>query len=139
MRKVLLISFLSMLFSFTKVFSNEPNSKWEKVIEAIAHIESRHDSTLISKNGKHVGYLQISKGIIDDCNQKANFKKYSYQDRLSKEKSIEIFHEVQRNYNPDGDIEKAIRLWNGGIGYTIKGTDEYYQKVMDYLRKQVGK
>ena len=33
-------------------------------------------------------------------------------------------------YNPTNDIERAIRIWNGGIRYTVKGTQKYYMKVM---------
>jgi len=37
-------------------------------------------------------------------------------------------------YNPTNDIEKAIRLWNGGIKYKVKSTQRYYQKVMAQMK-----
>lgn len=138
MRKILiLVSAILVLSTTNKSYPNNPNGKWDDIIEAIAFIESGHDSTLVSPNGKHVGYLQISKILVDDCNQKANYKKYRYKDRLSKEKSIQMFHDIQRHYNPNNDIEKAIRLWNGGIGYSVSGTQEYYMKVMNYLKENI--
>lgn len=113
----------------------QDETKWKEVILAIAFVESKYDSTIVSKSGNHVGYLQISKVMIDDCNEKANYKKYSYKDRFSKTKSIEIFHEVQKRYNPTNNVEKAIRMWNGGQGYTIEKTNSYYKKVMNKLNQ----
>ena len=47
-----------------------------------------------------------------------------------------VIHIYQKKYNPKGDIEKAIRVWNGGPNYTVKATQGYYQAVMKiYNRK----
>ena len=39
----------------------------------------------------------------------------------------------------DGDtasdsIEKAIRLWNGGVKYTTRATNRYYKKVLAQMK-----
>ena len=46
-----------------------------------------------------------------------------------------MFILTQKNLNPKNDIEKAIRIWNGGPGYTKAGTDCYYRKVMKVYNK----
>jgi hypothetical protein len=43
---------------------------------------------------------------------------------------------VQSYYNKSNNVEKAIRIWNGGPGYTIKGTNGYLKKVMKYYKKK---
>lgn len=40
-----------------------------------------------------------------------------------------MFAIYQSYYNPSSSVEKAIRLWNGGSGYTNRGTEQYYRKV----------
>ena len=47
-------------------------------------------------------------------------------------KSKEMFILYQKRYNPTNNIEKAIRLWNGGCGYSKAKTENYYRKVMKY-------
>lgn len=41
-----------------------------------------------------------------------------------------MFVLIQSYYNPKNNVEKAIRMWNGGIGYSVKRTQRYYEKVM---------
>ena len=43
-----------------------------------------------------------------------------------------MFVIYQKRYNPKNNIEKAIRLWNGGCGYSKAKTENYYQKIMKY-------
>ena len=47
-----------------------------------------------------------------------------------------MFILIQEFYNPGRDIEKAIRLWNGGPNYGIRSTQGYYNKVMKYYAKE---
>ena len=111
---------------------------WDRVINAVAKVESGYNPRAI--NGHHVGYLQISPILVKECNrilaQRKDPKRYTLQDRYSKEKSIEMFILIQEFYNPGRDIEKAIRLWNGGPNYGIRSTQGYYNKVMKYYAKE---
>lgn len=119
----------------------EKNFDWNNVISAIAYTESRYDPNAVSKTGNHVGYLQISKIMIRDCNRILGYNKYTYKDRYSIEKSKEIFHLIQKTYNPTNNVEKAIRMWNGGTGFTKDGTEAYYQRVkrkLNELEKKQG-
>lgn len=107
--------------------------KWETLIEAIATIESRKNPKVVSRCGKYVGYLQISKLLVNECNMILNERKYSYNDRYDKQKSIEMFIVIQNRHNPDGNIEKAIRLWKSGDTKCMQRkarTESYYRKVM---------
>lgn len=108
---------------------------WHKVIQAIIYVESRGDTLAI--NGKHVGPMQISPICVEDCNRilKQNKSKVSYtlKDRYNLKKSKEMFCIIQNEYNPECNIEKAIRIWNGGPTYSIESTNDYYLKVKNRL------
>ena len=107
--------------------------KWGAVIQAIAMVESECQPNQVSKNGLYVGYLQISEILVRECNRIVGYKKYTFADRYDKQKSIDMFIDYQEYYNPDGNMERAIRLWNSGDlkCMTRKArTEGYYQRVM---------
>ena len=106
------------------------DGRWDDLVKAIAQVESSHQTNIVSDCGTYVGYLQISKVVVDDCNRILGKKKYGYNHRYDKEMSIEMFYIIQRYYNPENDIEKAIRIWNGGPGYSKHKTEKYFQNVI---------
>lgn len=115
---------------------NDTDKRWETLICAISAVESSSNPSAV--NGSHVGYLQISPICVKDCNEVSK-KKFTLADRYSKEKSIEMFNVYQNRYNPEHDIEKALRIWNGGPRYSIKGTNGYVRKVMKEFNRLIGK
>lgn len=134
--KKLLASVL-MVFTLTAAAKPAPEidlqKKWGAVIQAIAMVESECHPDKVSRNGLYVGYLQISEILVRECNRIVGYKKYTYADRYDKQKSIDMFIDYQEHYNPDGNMERAIRLWNSGDlkCMTRKArTEGYYQRVM---------
>ena len=125
MRKIFSIVLFLIVFCPLSIFAN--NKKWDKLIRAISLIESQHNEKVISKCGRYVGMLQISKITVDECNRILGEKRFTYNHRYDKKRSIEMFYIIQGYYNPDDNIEKAIRIWNGGPDYSIKKTNEYYK------------
>lgn len=119
-----------LLCTKIKINATIQNNDWSQVIEAISYIESRYNPNAVSPCGQWVGYLQISQVMVQECNRIVGYKKYNYSDRYNKEKSIEMFYLFQNYYNPQGNIEKGIRMWNGGPNFTYNGTNHYYKKVM---------
>lgn len=121
--------------------TNVENYNMEKLIKAIIHVESSGNIAEVSSDGECVGILQIKKIVVDDCNEylkmKGKNKRFTYNDRLNKEKSIEMFYLIQERYKnfkrfkSNSDIEHMIRLWNGGCNYSIKKTNLYFKKVMN--------
>lgn len=114
---------------------------WMPIINAIIQIESKGQTNIVSTDGKCVGVLQIQKVVVDDCNEYLKYylketKQFSYEDRYDKEKSIEMFLLIQKRYNKNNDIEKAIRIWNGGCRYSVEKTQTYYEKVMKCYNNQ---
>ncbi|MGN0050163.1 MAG: transglycosylase SLT domain-containing protein [Prevotella sp.] len=106
-------------------------------MEAIIQVESEGNSRAVS--GNSCGAMQITPILVRECNdilKKRNSKKrYSLNDRFSVAKSKEMFLLIQSHFNPTNNVEKAIRSWNGGMRYSVKRTQRYYNKVMKNLKK----
>lgn len=134
---------IALLMSFTALFTmaqdaygdTTKNEQWQLLIRAISAVESGNNPKAV--NGQHAGLLQISPVCVRECNNIAGYKKYTYNDRFSAEKSIEMFELIQSKYNPGRDIERAARLWNGGMGGVLhpKRTDRYYRAVKNKMNQ----
>ena len=116
---------------------NEKESfDWNPVIAAIIQVESNGNHR--AKNGNQIGVMQITPILVADCNQILKKKKsklrYTLSDRLNVNKSKEMFLIIQEWYNPQNNVEKAIRSWNGGVNYSVKGTQKYYEKVIRCMK-----
>ena len=109
---------------------------WNPVMDAIIQVESEGNPKAVS--GNSVGAMQITPILVEDCNiilkKQKSKKRYTLADRYSVSKSKEMFLIIQKYYNPESDIEKAIRLWNGGVKYTLKATNRYYKKVLAQMK-----
>lgn len=127
-----IITILLIIVCNTLTIEAKEHITYERLINVIAHIESGQNPNIVSKSGKYVGYLQISKVCVDEANKILKKKKYTYKDRLNKDKSIEIFHIIQNYHNPKRDVILAIRLWSEGLSakYRKNQTTAYVRKVM---------
>ncbi len=109
---------------------------WNPVMDAIIQVESEGNPKAVS--GNSVGAMQITPILVKDCNEilkkQKSKKRYTMADRYSVAKSKEMFLLIQSHYNPENSIEKAIRSWNGGVRYSVRATNRYYQKVMANLK-----
>lgn len=107
--------------------------KWGGVIKAIELVESEGKANAVSRDGRYVGCLQISQILVRECNQILGYKKFTYDDRYNREKSHELFIIYQEHFNREGNMERAIRLWNSGDLKCMQRkarTDGYYNRVM---------
>lgn len=149
MRKFIFLFLITLITFCSNISSKTTNGpvNINLLIESLITVESNGIENSISKDSNCIGVLQIKKIIVDDCNEyllsKGIKKQFNYDDRYNKEKSIEMFHLIQeryRNYKTHRSkthIEHMIRLWNGGCGYNIKSTQDYYNKVMVVYTKKV--
>ena len=120
----------------TKSTQKTSGIDWNPVMDAIIQVESEGNPKAVS--GNSVGAMQITPILVEDCNiilkKQKSKKHYTLADRYSVSKSKEMFLIIQKYYNPESDIEKAIRLWNGGVKYTLKATNRYYKKVLAQMK-----
>lgn len=117
--------------------SVDSNFDWTPVVKAIIQVESKGNPNAVS--GASVGVLQITPILVAECNNilrsRRSKKRFKLTDRLNVSKSIEMFKLIQSFHNPKNNIEQAIRSWNGGMRYSIRRTQSYYNKVMRVLRQ----
>ena len=114
------------------------NSKfnWNPVMDAIIQVESEGNPKAVS--GNSCGAMQITPILVKECNsilnKRKSKKRYKLADRFNVTKSKEMFILIQSYHNPQNNVEKAIRSWNGGPRYSRRGTQTYYNKVLKLLK-----
>lgn len=114
---------------------------WTPVINAIIQVESKGDHKAHNPVGDCAGILQITPILVKECNQilekRKSKKRYTKGDRYDVEKSKEMFVLLQEKFNPEHNIEKAIKCWNSGFyGAWKNRSNEYYKNVMTYYKKK---
>ena len=109
---------------------------WNPVMDAIILVESEGNPKAVS--GNSVGAMQITPILVRECNnileKQKSKKRYTMNDRFSVEKSKEMFLLIQKYFNPENNVEKAIRSWNGGVKYSVKATNKYYRQVLAKMK-----
>lgn len=105
---------------------------WAEVVDAIIEVETQGDTHAVS--GRYVGAMQIAPIMVNECNNilksSGSNQRFTLDDRYDLDKSKEMFMVYQSRHNPTRNIERAIRLWNGGNNYSRRTTQRYYDKVM---------
>ena len=111
---------------------------WSKVMDAIIQVESEGNAKAHNPIGDCCGVLQITKILVKECNQilqrEKSSKRYTNEDRYNVGKSKEMFVLLQEHFNPEHNVEKAIKCWNCGF-YTKNWrtkSKEYYIRVMKH-------
>jgi len=112
--------------------------KWERVMNAIIAVESEGNQKAHNSKGDCAGILQITPILVKECNNllkgKNSKKRYTFGDRYNASKSKEMFIILQEHFNPELNVEKAIKQWNCGF-YTKRWKSKsigYYKKVMKH-------
>ena len=126
---------IAFLFVTNSSSAQTSSYDWSSVVDAIMMVESR--GNVNARNGIYCGPLQISPGLVTEVNnilkRRNNTKRYTLNDRFNFQKSKEMFEIIQSYYNPKNNVERAIRMWQGGINYKVSRTQRYFEKVMSYL------
>jgi hypothetical protein len=107
------------------------------LLSAIMHVESSNNDSAYHKGEDAVGCLQIRQCMVDDVNRilrrQKSYKKYSYDDRWFRYKSIEMFEVYCKHYELT-TAEEIARCWNGGPrGMQNEITAKYWKKVKNQL------
>lgn len=131
-----LIVFPVSTFATDNGINNKKSFNWNPVMDAIIKVESQNNR--FAQSGNSVGAMQITPIMVAECNfilkSRKSKKRYKLSDRFSIRKSKEMFLLFQSKYNPKNNIERAIRSWNGGLNYSIKYTQRYFEKVLQFLK-----
>ena len=134
---IMVIALAMPTMAFSQEEKKEEVFSWERVMNAIIQVESKGNPKAYNPKGDCAGVLQITRGLVASVNQilkeKNVSKRFTNADRFNAEKSKEMFVLMQEKYNPEHNIEKAIRCWNSGFCKNWKNKSTgYYKKVMKH-------
>lgn len=101
------------------------------LINSIIYYESRGFTYAHNEGEDAAGILQIRPIMVDEANRIVGYNKYSLDDRWDREKSIELFWDVQNYHNPKMILEDVCHYWNSGQvnKKNWKATEGYRQDV----------
>jgi len=107
------------------------------LLSALIFVESSDNDSAYRASEGAVGCLQIRKTMVNDINRilkrQGKSKRYTYIDRWSRGKSIQMFG-IYCNYYNLNTSEKIARCWNGGPrGMNNPLTANYWKKVQKNL------
>ena len=141
LRKVFVALFVFTTGAYASASNRVANSSkfnWNPVMDAIIEVESEGNPKAVS--GNSCGAMQITPILVKECNdilkKQKSKKRFKLSDRINVKKSKEMFLLIQAHHNPENNVEKAIRSWNGGPRYSVRGTQKYLNKVMKALKKK---
>ena len=117
-----------------KIFYQNTNNE---IISAIMFVESSYNNFAYNPNEDAVGCLQIRRCMVDDINRilkrKNSLLRFNYNDRWSRNKSIQMFEIYCKYYNLN-TYEKIARCWNGGPNGIYKSTTaDYWDRVKNKI------
>lgn len=118
------------------IFITDHLTEWQQMQLAIAYTESRFNPQAVGK-AHDSGVLQLTPIYIREVNRVAGTS-YELADAFDIEKAAEIFSRMQDHYNPEHDLEKAIRLHNSSPYYrreVLKNLE--FIKQMEAVREAV--
>lgn len=127
---------------FTKIDTveviEEDGIRWytiDTLVQAIMFIESSNNDSAYNKSEDAVGCLQIRKTMVNDVNRILKHNVYTYNDRWSRIKSIEMLRIYCKHYKLTTP-EQIARCWNGGPrGIDKPQTATYWSKVETQIKE----
>jgi len=117
----------------TEIWDHNITYNETHLLSAIIHVESSNNDSAYHKGEDAVGCLQIRQCMVDDVNRilkrQRSDKRYAYDDRWIRYKSIEMFEVYCKHYGLT-TAEEIARCWNGGPrGMQNDMTAGYWKKV----------
>jgi len=90
------------------IVNNNAINAYDRLIEAIVHVETDHGKVLYNPKENAVGYFQIRQIRVDDYNwrTKSNYKLSDFYD-------YDLSRKMFLYYTKDRSFEKIARSWNG--------------------------
>jgi len=101
----------------------------ERLLDAIARIESRRDPNAVGDGGRALGVYQIHRRYWQDGTRILGVD-WQYQDAQDPEKAREVVRAYLSYYGRGKSLLDMARIHNGGPqGHRMKATQEYARKI----------
>lgn len=115
-----------------EIWDDFPSSS---TINALIFVESSNNDSAYNPGEDAVGCLQIRRTMVRDVNRILGKKIYTYNDRWSRTKSIEMLKIYCNHYNLNTP-EQIARCWNGGPkGLAKPQTVNYWSRVKNKMEE----
>ncbi|MHC4355140.1 MAG: transglycosylase SLT domain-containing protein [Planctomycetota bacterium] len=130
---------VSLVVCFTSIArcgNNVSSRDLEKLIDAIAQIESNNRSKAVGDNGRAIGAYQIHRAYWKDGTRVLGVK-WSYGDAFDPGKARRVVRAYLQHYGRGKTLIQMARIHNGGPrGYRKKATLGYGRKVLSILSRK---
>lgn len=135
MKRFILLVLLILCSSIECVHNHMPHmmvkrkvDRWELMYKALCTIESELHGKAYNHSTQAAGIIQIRPIYVKEVNRILGWDKYTLKDRFNPQKSKEMFEIYQAYYNPDKNIDKAIRLHNP------TASEVYHSKIKEKMK-----
>jgi len=124
-----------LLYKPAVVEQSDSDEKVTELEKAIIQVESSGNDLAVNQRTNAVGCMQIRPIMVREVNRILSLKgemnkRFTYDDRLSRAKSLDMFR-IWRDYHHSDDTDEVVaRCWNGGTrGDQMEATIKYWNKV----------
>jgi len=101
----------------------------DRLLDAIARVESRRDPNAVGDHGRALGAYQIHRRYWQDGTRILGVD-WKYRDALDPDKAREVVRAYLSHYGRDRSLLDMARIHNGGPrGHRMKATREYARKI----------
>lgn len=116
MKKIVIFTWLIIGMGCTHVLTPvveevEPIDTWGIFVNALMEVESGTDSLAIGTKND-VGVLQLRPIMVAEANRIIGREEFTLEDRKSISRSVDIFNTIQNYYNPEHDMQLALKIHN---------------------------
>ncbi len=108
----------------------------ERLLDAIAQVESRSDPNAVGDGGRAIGVYQIHRPYWQDGTRILGVD-WAYRDAADPVKARQVVRAYLRHYGRDRGLLEMARIHNGGPkGHEKKSTRDYARKIEAILSGQ---
>jgi hypothetical protein len=101
----------------------------DRLLDAIAKVESRSDPDAVGDHGRAIGVYQIHRRYWQDGTRILG-KDWPYEDAANPVKARQVVRAYLRHYGRDMNLIDMARIHNGGpVGHKKRSTQDYARKI----------
>lgn len=125
----LLAALAICLFISAKTASAADDDPMDRLLDAIARVESRSDANAVGDHGRALGVYQIHRRYWQDGTRILGVD-WTYRDACDPAKARRVVRAYLSHYGRGRSLLDMARIHNGGPqGYRLKATQEYARKI----------
>ncbi len=118
-----------LLASVQAARAGDEENRIERLLDAIAQVESRSDRNAVGDGGRAIGVYQIHRCYWQDGTRILGID-WPYEDAADPAKARQVVRAYLRHYGRDRSLLDMARIHNGGPnGHKKQSTQDYARKI----------